>query len=251
MEPLTKRRSRAAVAAAVLGALAVVDAALGPGLAHAGIVRPFTGFLLFLTSALEALLAVVFAAVAFRATGVARGLGGRGLAWLGFALGTAVLAGVVQAASAGRGLPRINDITTNPADPPAFVVAANDPANAGRDLGYPPAFGAIQRTAYPDLVPIELALPPGEALERARRTAEALGWQLTEVRPPQQEGGDGFLEARQVSGLFRFVDDVVVRVRAAANGSVVDVRSKSRDGKGDLGVNAARIRAFRDALAKG
>jgi uncharacterized protein (DUF1499 family) len=239
------------VAAAFLGVLAVVDAALGPALAHYGVVRPFAGFGLFAVGVLEAILGVVFAAIGFRATGAARGLAGRGLAWLGFACSTAVIAAAVQAGSAGRGLPRINDITTNPEDPPAFVVAANDPANAGRDLGYPQGFAAPQRGAYPDLAPIELALPPGEALERVRRTAESLGWQVAEVRPPQSEGGDAFLEAREESGLFRFVDDVVVRVRPAAGGSVVDVRSKSRDGQGDLGVNAARIRAFREALGAG
>jgi uncharacterized protein (DUF1499 family) len=37
-------------------------------------------------------------------------------------------------------------------------------------------------------------------------------------------------------------------VRPADGGSVVDVRSKSRDGQGDLGANARRIRAFRTAL---
>ena len=62
------------------------------------------------------------------------------------------------------------------------------------------------------------------------------------------EAGEGRLEARQESGLFRFVDDVVVRVRPAPGGSVVDVRSKSRDGRGDMGVNAKRIRAFQKAL---
>ena len=250
MEPGTQRRSRAAVAAAVLGALAVADAALGPLLAHWGVLRPITGFALALGGLLEAVLGLVFAAFAFRATRPARGLRGRGLAWVGLALSLAVIAGIVQGASAGRGLPRINDITTNPSDPPAYVVAANDPANAGRDLGYPPGFAAQQRAAYPDLAPIELSVPPGEALERVRRTAESLGWQVAEVRPPQSEGGDGFVEARQESQLFRFVDDVVVRVRAAPAGSVIDVRSKSRDGQGDLGANAARIRAFREALGR-
>jgi uncharacterized protein (DUF1499 family) len=56
------------------------------------------------------------------------------------------------------------------------------------------------------------------------------------------------LEARDVSVVFRFVDDVVVRVRARESGSVVDIRSRSRDGRGDLGVNAARVRALSDAL---
>jgi uncharacterized protein (DUF1499 family) len=243
------RRSRTALAAAVLGVLAAVDAALGPLLAHAGIVRPITGFMLVLPVAvLEALAGVVLALVAFARTRRASGKTGRGLAWLGFAASTAVLAGLAQAVSAGWGLPRINDITTNPDDPPGFEIALSDPANAGRDMSYPRDFAAQQRAAYPDLAPIRLAVPTGEALERARRAAESLGWEIAEVRPPQAEGADGVLQARQVSQLFRFVDDVVVRVRPAEGGSVIDVRSKSRDGQGDLGANAARIRGFRGAL---
>jgi uncharacterized protein (DUF1499 family) len=51
--------------------------------------------------------------------------------------------------------------------------------------------------------------------------------------------------------VFRFVDDVLVRVRPAdGGGALVDVRSKSRDGRGDLGVNAARIRAFAEKLPR-
>jgi len=245
-----ERRSRAAFAAAVFGVLAAIDAVLGPVLAGTGIARPITGFYLFLVGALEALLGVVFSLVAFSRTRAGSERSGRGLAWLGFATSTAVLAAVVQAGSAGRGLPRINDITTNPADPPGFELALADPANAGRDMGYPAEFAAQQRAAYPDLAPIELPLPVGEALERARRAAESLGWEIAEVRPPQSEGAHGALEARQLSGLFRFVDDVVVRVRPSAGGSVVDVRSKSRDGQGDMGVNAKRIRAFGEALAR-
>src|SRR5439155_1761881 len=40
----------------------------------------------------------------------------------------------------GRGAPRINDFTTDLGDPPAFRNAVTLPANAGRDLVYPPAF---------------------------------------------------------------------------------------------------------------
>ncbi len=58
----------------------------------------------------------------------------------------------------------------------------------------------------------------------------------------------GRVEARDMSLVFRFVDDVVVRVRPGTSGSVVDIRSRSRDGRGDLGINAARIRALSDAL---
>ena len=59
----------------------------------------------------------------------------------------------------------------------------------------------------------------------------------------------GLLEAMATSRLFGFHDDVAIRVRREADGtSRVDVRSKSRDGQGDLGVNAARIRTFVGAI---
>ena len=51
------------------------------------------------------------------------------------------------------------------------------------------------------------------------------------------------------SKLFHFQDDIVVRVRPGADGgSLVDMRSKSRVGQGDMGANAARIRQFMVAL---
>jgi len=53
---------------------------------------------------------------------------------------------------------------------------------------------------------------------------------------------EGRIEAVAVSRVFRFADDIVVRIRPSADGgSRVDIRSRSRDGKGDLGVNAQRI----------
>ena len=59
----------------------------------------------------------------------------------------------------------------------------------------------------------------------------------------------GRIEASDRTLVFRFVDDVVIRLRPARGGGTqLDVRSKSRDGRGDLGANAGRIRAFRDAL---
>src|SRR5207249_1400182 len=57
---------------------------------------------------------------------------------------------------------------------------------------------------------------------------------------------------RGATRLFGFQDDIAIRVRAdGAGASRVDVRSKSRDGKGDLGTNAARIRAYVTALEAG
>jgi uncharacterized protein (DUF1499 family) len=54
----------------------------------------------------------------------------------------------------------------------------------------------------------------------------------------------GRIEATATSRIFRFVDDVVIRVRDDGGETVVDVRSRSRMGQSDLGANSARIRAY-------
>lgn len=243
---MTQRASWAAVAAAVLGLLALGGVALGPALAYLGVTRPFVGFVIFALGFLDGLLALVLGGIGLARTRATSGRPGRGLAWIGVGVGAAVLVIVVAGSLPGRGKPRINDITTNPGDPPAFRAAARDPANAGRDLAYPREFAAIQRAAYPDLTSLLVPRSAPETLERAKAAATTLGWEIVEVRP-----AEGVLEAREVSGIFRFVDDVVVRVRPgldSRNASIVDVRSKSRDGQGDLGANADRIEAFNRAM---
>ncbi|MDJ0865952.1 MAG: DUF1499 domain-containing protein [Myxococcota bacterium] len=237
---MNERSSLLASAAAVLAFLAVLGVALGVALAHLGVVAPMTGFQLFLLAALDALLAMVVGGLGLLAT---RARPGRPRALAGLGVGALVVGLVLVGALPGRGLPRINDITTSPDDPPAFVQAGQLTPNQGRDMGYPDGFAAQQRAAYPDLAPIRVAAPPAEAFERAREAALALGWQVQ-----RSDAAAGLLEAADTSSLFQFVDDVVVRVRPADGGSVVDVRSKSRDGQGDLGINARRIRAFAEEL---
>jgi len=62
------------------------------------------------------------------------------------------------------------------------------------------------------------------------------------------ESGDGYLRAEATSRLFRFVDDLeVLHVPGTAR---IDVRSASRVGYSDLGVNRARVESLRDALRR-
>ena len=101
---------------------------------------------------------------------------------------------------------------------------------------------ALHRQAYGDLGPLRLSVPPAEALRRAEQLARSRGWEIAAVNP-----GTGTLEATATTLFFRFKDDVVVRVRPdpqSAGGSIVDMRSISRVGVSDIGVNAKRIRAF-------
>ena len=119
------------------------------------------------------------------------------------------------------------------------------PANRGRDMAYPGgAVTEAQRQAYPDLQPLDLPLPPPDAFARVIATMQTMpAWEITAADPRS-----GLIEAVATSRLFRFQDDIVIRVRPHDGGSRIDMRSKSRDGRGDLGANAARIRTFFAAL---
>jgi uncharacterized protein (DUF1499 family) len=145
-----------------------------------------------------------------------------------------------------RSLPFIHDITTDTANPPQFVAvlplradAPNPPEYAGEEVA------AQQRDAYPDIQPLLLALPPEEAFELALAVARAMGWELVAAVP-----AEGRIEATATTFWFGFKDDVVLRIGADDGGSRLDIRSKSRVGRSDVGANAARIRAFRDDLMK-
>ena len=236
--------SRVATLASHLGVAGLLAIGLGPLAIQAGVVSPFVGFRVFLLGGLCGLIALVLGSIGLWRTRAAAGREGRGRAMRGALLGVAILGLVAGAAGSARGLPRINDITTNPDDPPVFVHAGQLPGNDGRDLAYPGAsFAEQQRAAYPDLAPIRLEMGLRDAFERAVHAAEALGWEVSYSDPP-----GGVLEATETSRIFRFVDDISVRLRADGAATLVDVRSKSRVGQGDLGANAKRIRAFRDRI---
>ena len=111
-------------------------------------------------------------------------------------------------------------------------------------MSYPQSFADEQRAGYPNLEARVLPVAPEQAMDRARAALESLpGTEVIDV-----DFNAGRLEAISVSRVFRFVDDVVVRVRPEGSGSRIDMRSKSRVGKGDLGANAARIEGFMLAL---
>lgn len=215
-----------------------------PAAIQLGLLSSKPGFPIFLVGALGGLVALVLGAIGLLRTRASSGRDGRGRALTGTALGAAIVIVVAVAAGPAAKLPPINDITTSPGDPPQFVAALRDPANQGRDMRYPGgAVAEQQRKAYPDLAPIDVATPPAATLDRIAALVGELGWKLV-----ARDDAAGRIEATDTSAIFHFVDDVVVRVRPKGSGSVVDVRSKSREGRGDLGVNAARIRRLRDAL---
>ena len=163
------------------------------------------------------------------------------------ALAAAVIVSLfpLSALLSGGGAPPIHDITTDTEDPPAFVaaVALNEP---GRTDYEGAAIAEQQRTAYPDIGPVMLAVDAGATFELALAAVERLGWEVVET-----DAEAGRIEATDRTFWFGFADDVVVRITAAGDaGARVDVRSLSRVGVGDLGANANRVREFLTALTE-
>jgi uncharacterized protein (DUF1499 family) len=128
-----------------------------------------------------------------------------------------------------KALPYINDITTDIEHPPQFAPPKT----------YQSHFAELQQIGYPDLRPLELALSPTQAFARAAKTAGSHGWEITAL-----DESAGRIEAVVTTRWFGFKDDVVIRITPAGAGSRVDMRSKSRLGRSDVGTNAHRIQEF-------
>jgi hypothetical protein len=144
-------------------------------------------------------------------------------------------------------VPRIHDVSTDTANPPAFVALAElrkqmpPPINPS---AYDPAVVPLQAKGYPDLQPAILDGAPAAVFPRALAAAQALGWNIT-----ASDADAGRIEATQTSFWMGFTDDIVIRVAAADGGrSRIDIRSQSRVGQGDFGMNARRIRRYLQQL---
>jgi uncharacterized protein (DUF1499 family) len=161
-------------------------------------------------------------------------------------LGAALVIGLVAAwipwngLQTVRSLPFIHDISTDTERPPEFVAVAPLRADAPNPVAYAgEETAAQQREGYPDIRPLALDLAPREAFDRALAAARDQGWEIVAAVPEE-----GRIEATATTFWFGFKDDVVIRIEPEGAGSRLDIRSKSRVGRSDVGANAARIRAF-------
>jgi uncharacterized protein (DUF1499 family) len=139
-----------------------------------------------------------------------------------------------------KGYPPIHDITTDLENPPAFDAIAPLRADAPNPVEYAGTETAeAQRNFYEDIETYNTSLSYEEAYAKALETAREMPWKL--VGENMEEGR---IEAYHKLAWFGFIDDVVIRVDTTDSGSKIDIRSKSRIGRGDLGVNAKRIKAY-------
>ena len=148
-------------------------------------------------------------------------------------------------AQMGHDIPPVNDITTDTANPPPFeaVMPLRQAANA-QPVTYSADFPAMQKQAFPDIAPQHLEKSVDQAFAQALGAVGEMGWRIVAADPER-----GRIEATDTTFWYGFTDDIVVRVSADGNGARIDMRSKSRIGRGDFGTNARRVRAYLAALS--
>ncbi|MDI3470890.1 MAG: hypothetical protein OJF62_002953 [Pseudolabrys sp.] len=171
-----------------------------------------------------------------------QGLGGIGRAVFGFLCAVALLAYPAYLGVMASQLPDIHDVTTDPGHPPRFdVIARLRPR--GTDA-YPNAAAALQRRAYPDIIPLQELANPATAFNAALDVVKRRKWVIVDARPPTPPGRVGTIEAVARTTVLGLREDVVIRVSPLGTGSQVDIRSASRFKFHDFGSNASRVRAL-------
>lgn len=165
---------------------------------------------------------------------------------IGLVLSLGVLGTIGYWFNEAQQYPPIHDISTNIKNPPKFRAIVSLRAGAPNDTTYGDQEKAeTQRKAYPDIKTLYLDVGYSEAFDRALTAAKQMPWEKIVTSDKQS----GLIEAVDELAWFGFKDDVVIRVDTAGTGrSKIDVRSVSRIGRGDIGVNAQRIRDYLETV---
>jgi len=140
--------------------------------------------------------------------------------------------------------PYIHDITTDTENPPAFVAAVALRQGAENSATYGgPDIAKQQLASYPDIKPAFFNAPPDQVFAAALSLVKESGWTVTADAP-----AEGRIEAFDTTLWYGFKDDIVLRIIADGSGTRLDMRSESRYGRSDFGVNARRVAKFLAAL---
>lgn len=274
-----KARSKTAVSALVVGAVALLGLVSGPLFAYVGVLAPLAGFQLFLLGMLAGLVALVLGGIGIQRAH--RRGAGKLEAHAGLVAGILAVALLVTV-FVTRGFQRahynlslvdlayhaayhpvqftleqirfyspVNDVATNRKAPLDFVAARADQSEA--DWRYSEEDASLQERVYPGVRNLYVVLTADEAYQQGLEIAREMGWEVHTERPEAHE-----FEAYAPSPIFRFVDDVIVRfhegpycvfsAHARCWSTAVDLRSRSRVGESDLGANADRVCTFLEQI---
>jgi hypothetical protein len=152
--------------------------------------------------------------------------------------------------------PPIHDISTDVEYAPPFIAllpvrvgATHGPEYDGRKLvqydGRKTHVAALQKKAYPDIKTDGELKKPAVLFWHAFETAKRMsGWNIVSF-----DEKTGMIEAAATSQWFGLTSDIAIRVKPAGRlGARLDIRSKSRNGENDMGMNAQIVRDYLKAV---
>jgi len=198
----------------------------------------FTGFRFGVYAGGAALVLLIVQAIFMRKTlTLSSGL-------IAFVFSAVAIAMPLNMMNKAKSVPAIHDISTDLVNPPKFVAVAPLRADAPNPIAYAgEETAAQQRKAYPELKTLNFAQSKADLLAASEQAVKNLGFALVNTNSTT-----GIVEATDTTTWFGFKDDVVIRITDDADQRFVDIRSKSRVGRSDLGKNAQRIHAIIDEI---
>ena len=243
-----RRQSRSAVWALRFGIFAFVLSVLDLVLHRLGKLETPDFVLIAGFGAVLAILALLCAAKGLRNLWLNGDKGGSRSFWGGF-LALAVLLPFSFVVNLWYGSPSIYDVTTDfetlpqfPSTMPQRLAGMNPLSNAvqGDMLG--------QMSAYPDVMGRRYEAAPDRVAQGVANTLKTFGWtQISRDIPLSQRNASRFAVTAH-SPILGLKSDVVIRLLDEAETTFVDMRSLSRYGTRDMGLNAAFITQFLTAL---
>lgn len=148
----------------------------------------------------------------------------------------------------------INDITTDTVQVPSFIQPLEmATVHSGKEYltdvpvmerPYNPEFALIQKNIYAGVTTATQKASPEVSYRAALLTIKEAfpHWKIVKEDPQAM-----LIQAEEETGFFHFVDDVLIRITPFPDDktlSRLDVRSRSRYGRSDFGLNAKRIISF-------
>lgn len=196
-----------------------------------------------------AALVVLMVAAAAIARAWAHGELGAGIAVRAALIAALLLAPYLYAGRLVLDHPALDDVATDPVDPPVFVtLAAQRRGTMNRIDAITPDEAARQLAAYPEVTGRRYGAAPDTVTAAIDAVMAELGWRVVARRGPTEESADVTIEAVARSRIVGFVSDAALRVVDEGETTYVDLRVAARYGRHDLGANARRILRFLEML---
>lgn len=236
--------SRTASLARAIGLFAVPVTIIAVLVSRSGKVEALPALIAIASGLVLALLAILLACAGFASIWI-KGHRGGGKALTGLTVACAILAYPLYKAADGMSYPAISDITTDLANPPQLTAATLQRLPTENSTVYPGESSALNQIAgYPEIVPVTADLPVLETHAIAVQLMRARGWQIVMGERPVDKAPEQTIEAVTSSLVLGLKSDVVVRIRPVDKGSRIDMRSASRFGSRDFGMNAQQVRSY-------